>query len=420
MIIHQPEILQEENTTVLWTKISLDKKVGGFPEYLWFRVSNQYAKFVSTQSDSFLLAAVMAAMYFKENIYVEGVVSPSLAYHLEEHMFVTRLFFPDTLHKVDVQYAQLAPLQAEPTAVGFAFSGGVDSFFTLQKHLPPTQKSFEYQITHAIYINGFDMVRSEKLKYQKLFDQYKGMLQKFNIDLISVETNLTGMLTRWLDYSYLFSPVLIGSAMSLGKLFKRFIVSNSWSYDQWKEKSVISHAFSDRLYSTEKMDIEHFDTTYQRFKKIESLHTWEPVRENLKVCGTFIQDEHVPNCSRCEKCMRTMIPIYILGSMDQFKGFEKPLRSNWDLLRWARKFNPTPGFVKDVFLAAKKHKPQILPWLSIIALFGYMRYWALRLIPGFVKKYLNRFGLFVSRIKEEHAFDDLELNKKLASISESK
>jgi hypothetical protein len=136
MIIHQPEIIHKNRHTIVWSKIELAVKQDNFPEYLWYRVPDQYAGYLSLQSDAFLIPGLLAGMHFKENIEVRGVVSPKLAYHLEEYQYVLNFRMPDDVRPVEITYSDLKPVDATPDGVGSAFSGGVDSLFTLWEHLP--------------------------------------------------------------------------------------------------------------------------------------------------------------------------------------------------------------------------------------------------------------------------------------------
>jgi hypothetical protein len=101
-----------------------------------------------------------------------------------------------------------------------------------------------------------------------------------------------------------------------------------------------------------------------------------------------------------------MVPLYALGALDKFTTFKKPFMSNRDGLWVARKFNPTQGYVPESFHIVKEHKPDFLPWLTAATLLGYIRYWLLKIIPGFIQKKLRRFGYFVDPLKEENAFED--------------
>ena len=78
MILHEPEILRQGEDAIAWAKIECAQKRANFPKTLWFRVPERYARFLSTNSDAFLLAALQAAMHFGEALQVRGFVSPRL------------------------------------------------------------------------------------------------------------------------------------------------------------------------------------------------------------------------------------------------------------------------------------------------------------------------------------------------------
>jgi len=415
MIIHQPEKITQETHTIVWAKIELDKKVENFPDYLWFRVPNLYAKYTNTQSDAFLVSGLLGGMYLGEDIQVRGSVSPRLAYHLEEYQFVLNFLYPKEVHLVTIEYEKLEQLPVQPMAVGTTFSGGVDSFFALLKHAPENQPSLEHRITHALFIDGFDIVQKDKQRYQALYKRYKEALESIDIELIPLQTNVVSVIIPRLRFPRFYSPALVGSSMILAGLFKRFIISNSWDYYQLQTQSHGSNPLSDRLFSTESLEIDHFGANYRRVEKVEAISDWKLAQEHLRVCGTPFLDEKSLNCSRCGKCLRTMIPIYAMGKMEQFTTFLKPLRSNRELLLWARKFDPSPAYVPENFDFLRKHKPELLPWLRLTAMLGYTRHTLLQLLPNFFKRWLQPFGYFTDHFKEEQAFDDPEIIKTIES-----
>jgi hypothetical protein len=401
MIVHQPETLRDGEYIITWAEIELDDKVDNFPEYLWFRVPSHYADCLSLQSDAFLIPSLQAAMHFGEDIRVRGPVSPRLAYHLDEYQFIQSLKFPKELRRVNVSYERLAPLQVNPRAVGVSFSGGIDSFYALYKHLPQNQPLPGYQITHALFINGFDITQKDRDKYQNLLLQYLRLLAKLDIELLPLETNLVSSVIPWLEYRRFYAPVLLGSVLALGGLFKRFILSNSRHYTQVQ---VNSNPLADRLLSTETLDLEHFGATILREDKLEAISEWQMAQQALRVCGA--PNLEALNCCKCEKCVRSMLPIYALGRMPQFRTFPDPLKSNRDVLRLARKFDPYSDHMPTNYAFFKRHKPGLLPWLRVAALLGASRFWLLRLLPGSIKGWLGRYGYFVDTLRQPFMFDN--------------
>ena len=416
MIIHQPEIIYKEGHAILWSKIEMATPETKFPEYLWYRVPEQYAENLVLQSDAFLLPGLMGGMYYRESIQVRGTVSPRLAYHLDEYQIVLSHMMSKAIEPVDIQYERLLPLEVNPKAVGATFSGGVDTLFTLMNHAPETQPNPEYQISHGLFINAFNIVRKYSKKYDALFARYTKTLSEISIELVPIDTNISQAELSKNINAQNFSFILAGCALSLSSLFKRFVIASTFDHTQLRKGLVISSTpYMDRLFSTETLDFEHYGTHYKRVDKIAAISKWEFAQENLRVCNMPSLDSQVINCSRCEKCTRTMVPLYALGNLEKFVTFQRPLKSNKDALYWARKFNPELGFVTETFDLVKKQKPDLLPWLRVAAALGTIRFWIFRLIPNFVKNFLQRYGYFVDDYKDENAFEDYDVMEWIAA-----
>jgi hypothetical protein len=405
MIIHQPEILHKDGYAILWSRIETDAKPPHFPDHIWYRVPERYLPFLHIQSDAFLVAGLLAGMYYGEDIQVRGTVSPRLAYHLDEYQFLLNFRSPKVVRPVSIQYERLAPLTVNPTGVGTTFSGGVDSLFTIWKHLPQNQPDPNYQISHGIFICGFDILPGENEYYQRMFRQYSKQASRIGIDLIELETNVMGALHQRMILSYFFGPVIVSAGLVFSGLFQRFYVPSSWDYYNLKKASHSSDPLIDGFLSTETLDIIHHGSTHRRVEKVEQIADWDVAQDVLWVCTDHKFKETSWNCSRCEKCFRTMIPLYSIGKLDKFKTFEKPIKTNRDGLWWARRFSLRSNYISEMFPFVKKHKADFLPWLYLAALLGYIRYFIINNLPGFVKNWLRRYGYFVLRNEAPDAYE---------------
>jgi len=419
MIIHQPELHSKDGHTIVWSRIEMSVKRDHFPDYLWYRVSEQHAEHLSLHSDAFLVPGLLAGMQFGEDIEVRGIVSPKLAYYLDEYQHVLNFRLSAYIQRVGIKYHQLNPLDAAPQGIGSAFSGGVDSLFTLWKHLPQNETIPGYQITHGLFILGFDTRFHDREQYDQVFMKYHSALECIGISLISLETNLVQLIIPRLYYPYFYGPVLVGSAHVLGSLFKRFYIPSSRDYYQLKTWTSSSDPLSDPLLSSDRLEIIHHGATHRRVEKVAEICHWDFAQKNLRVCFNKDYDESGLNCSRCEKCTRTMIPLYALRTMDKFTTFKKPFRTNRDGLWVARKFNPVQGYVPETISFVRQHKPDFLPWLFAATFIGYIRFWMLSLIPKPIRKWLNRFGYFVDHLKEENAFEDPSVIQWIQSLNKN-
>ena len=406
MIIHEPEITKHEGSSIISAKIELMENRYRFPEYLWYRVPERYSKYISTQSDAFLAPALIAAMHYREDIHVRGTVSPRLAYALDEYQFLLELRLSEYLRRVKIHYTKRIASDANPKGIATTFSGGVDGFFTIKTHLPESQPIQEYQITHALFIQGFDISLKNQSAYKTLFLRYKNVLADLGIELVPIETNSVNLILPELNLNLFYGPVLAGCGMILDKLFRRFYIASSRDYHQLAIRASSSGPLTDRLLSTETLDIVHIGADHRRIEKIEKLKNWKIVQNHLRVCTLVKPENEHLNCSRCEKCTRTMFTLYAMGKMKEFKTFSKPFKIHRDILWLARKYDPQKdNYAPEAFLIAKKYNPTTLSWLYLAAFLGTIRHNILKLLPVWIKKWLRRYGYFLDP-NGENALDN--------------
>ena len=406
MIIHQPEITTKNGYSTVFSRFELKKKSGFFPDFVWYRVPESHGDFLTSQSDAFLIPGMLAGIYFQEEIEVRGPVSPRLAYNLAEYQHLLQIRLPQYVNPVVINYAQLKPMPVRPGGVGTTFSGGVDSLFTIWKHLPQNQPIPDHRVTHSIFIQGFDLLPNEEEHYQFLYERYIQAAQEIGIDLIPLKTNIVSIIHQRLRLTFFNGPIIIGAGHALAAGLGRYITSSSWDYKKLQKTANSFDPQMDHFLSTDTLDVIHHGSTYQRVEKVKEISDWGPAQKVLWVCEVHGFKKDTWNCSRCEKCCRSMIPLYALGKLDQFKGFEKPFRTDRDVLWWARKYSAERVFTKEIFPFVKEHKPDWLPWLRAGAALGTLRWLTLKLMPVFVKKWLRRFGYFVNRNEAMDAYEN--------------
>jgi hypothetical protein len=115
-----------------------------------------------------------------------------------------------------------------------------------------------------------------------------------------------------------------------------------------------------------------------------------------------------------------------MGKMEKFTTFKKPITSDKDILRWARKFDPSTyfvkessgGFLNETFTFTRQHKPSMIPWLRIAVFVGTIRFWVIKLIPKHTRYSLQRFGFFFDPLIQDHAFENLEISTMINSTKQ--
>lgn len=320
MIIHEPEIRSGPDQIIISANIEFEKSNSRFPDTLWFRFPNTQSDLVSDRCDGFLVAMLLLAMQYRENILVHGPVSPRLLAGIDEYQRVFNMWFPKLFQPVEIACESISPPEPEPVPASriCAFSGGVDSFFSLRNHL---DNSREYQnITHLFFMHGFDIELSSEQSYRTLEQAYAQLSKSLGIRLLTGSTNFQEFGTRS-EWGLFHGTAMIGAAHVLGRSVDRFYIPASHCYNNlvpWGTDPRI-----DYLLSSEVLDIIHDGAAYTRVAKTNAISGWPLTFDNLRVC---IYGEGLNNCSRCEKCVRTMVTLDMSGALENYATFQGPLR----------------------------------------------------------------------------------------------
>jgi hypothetical protein len=390
MIIHQPEIINKDGKVIVSARIELNQAVPQFPQFLWFSFPEEYETCVSNRSDGFVTGVLRMAMYFNESLEVRGSVSPLLAYNLEECQRIYHRWLPDTLNLIDVNYQDLrAPsLEQEKGAVGLSFSGGVDSTFSLLKHLPQNQTIPQIRVTHLLFNQGFNRADFDEASYQAALEKFQSLAKRLNLEVISANTNVRDLSEPWVEWRVVCHSSLIGTPLILSNLFSVFIVSANYSYAEIY-KPFSNSSLVDQLFSTETMKFIHHGATYNRMQKVAVIGPWEEAQKHLRVCLNHEGNYGVYNCSYCEKCVITMIMLKISGYLEKFRTFRQPFKY-WDILRLGPQYNARyPMRWVTPYIIEKKKYHFLIP-VSMGYFIGWFKNILVKLFPDFIKQPLKK------------------------------
>jgi hypothetical protein len=382
VLIHPPEIALIGDEVEISARFTLEKPIGSRPERLWFRYPAAYQNFISQRSDAFAVAGMWFAMVLHEPLMVQGVVSPHLAYGLEEYQKAYHTWAPAKYPRVDMRFEQLEPARPAPeqTAVATAFSGGVDSSFTVMTHLPAYQPLPAYQLTHYIFIHGFDIPLQDVEDYQGACRAFEQELGKLNLKLIACRTNIHHFAFGLVQWSYYHGIIQVGAALALDRLIRLYYIPSSYSVKNPKKADNWPYLYN--ILSTEALAISHDGSTSSRFEKATAIAGWEPAQHYLRVCVNRGKRLGVQNCSQCEKCQRTMTMFKMLDEVQNFKTFRQPY--HWsDTLKWRPDYHgAVPSWFDDLSRLAWKRKQYGMLLLLIIGhIRALARYWFDRLLP---------------------------------------
>jgi hypothetical protein len=192
------------------------------------------------------------------------------------------------------------------------FSGGVDSLSTVLRHP---------EITHLIHAIGLD----SSLEDDELNDAVRARLREaaatLGKELVEVETNVREMSDEHVVWPAYHGSVLGAIAHLHASEFSRVIVASGVNYDNLFENG--SHPLLDRLWGADRLEVLHDGAGLTRVEKLEQLADSEVARRTLRVCWRNPEDTY--NCGRCEKCVRTMVTLEVLGVRERFETFPAAL-----------------------------------------------------------------------------------------------
>ena len=274
--------------------VEVSAEVDGFR--LSFRLPSSYP--YSTSADPFLAVALLPAMASEQALEVDPAlpVSPQLLRNTGRLQEIFNSWNPAL--KIVPVTATTAPARPLTDGALSFFSGGVDSTYTFLKRGD--------ELDHVVFINGFEFDPSKRAIWESALRRNSAFAAGFGKTLIPVETNVYPFGYRYnLSRNLTHGSWLGATALLLG--FSRAYVPSSYSYRQ--QVPVGSHPLTDPLWSNECVEVIHEGAEARRVDKIVYISKCDTALANLQVCFNLVAE----NCGRCSKCLRTSIPLALLG-----------------------------------------------------------------------------------------------------------
>ena len=258
MIIYIPEFTKKESSCIISARFELDKPVPYVPEKLWYSFPEEYAPLLNTRSDAFAPVGLLAAMYTGEDLEVQGLISPLLAANLLKYRDLYHEWWPDLFKMVEISFDQLVPPEQGPgkPMVMTAFSGGVDSFYSLWENLPDRQPDPEKQITHGLFIEGIDLYMDDRENFESVYEQYASMFADLGLDLLRAATNARKFLELRVNWTRIFGAATISIAHLFSNQLRRFYFPSDVAVS-WVDNIHGSSPLTDPLLSSEVLEIVH-------------------------------------------------------------------------------------------------------------------------------------------------------------------
>lgn len=194
-------------------------------------------------------------------------------------------------------------------------------------------------MTHLTYFNigalGEYDIDEAKIVYQKNLELVKDYANKIGLPVVTLESNASCLFIDKFDFNQSHTIRNASAALALQKLFGKYIYASGYPAEEthFCDKD-LAHAdlIILPLLSTERTSFILADADRSRTKKTEYIASDSLVQQSLYVCwrdiainghhdlqwAKEIQDVKYLNCTRCDKCLRTLITLDILGEVDNY------------------------------------------------------------------------------------------------------
>lgn len=317
LIIHKPEIKHVRKN---WTRLSAQIEYDSFSKEMYFEVPSEYEEYLCSEvADAFLLALYYFAANKGYDIKSESPISEDLLYQFKQYFSYVSLQIDDKHYKkIQIEAEPICYMVTGNYGVAASASGGVDSFYSVVSHANHQLKNF--RLTHLLVANLFNKYDSEEIthsRFNHLCEESKKIAKNYHLSMVPMYTNHYEFLFD--NFVEFYSFRLCSYAMALQKLFKVYLVSSGTRiYDVMFKSDDSSDYDLFNLQIASNANLRFYDSGGEvgRIDKLRLIAADSYVNNNLHVCN--FNDEI--NCSACDKCLRTMADLEMIGKLDLFKN----------------------------------------------------------------------------------------------------
>lgn len=317
IVIHKPQLIEEKDYARLESVI----EINGVQKTMYFQVERKYASYLCWErGDAFVVGLLSYAMRKNEDISCEAPLGEDLYYQLTTYLIDALCKGNRIFHRIRIIAEIDSSDMGNAGGVGTGISCGVDSLHVLAEY---TDSRFKrHNLTHLLFNNVGS--HKEANKGSELYEIRKRLAEDFcrenQFDLVEVKANITDVILLdlyWKDHAYFDGAVIL----ALQKLFSIYYYASSRTLFEFtlsgKDGGCAEYYESLLMesLSISSLKIYFEGSTLTRLEKTARIVDYTPSYKYLNVCR-----EEAYNCSRCEKCIRTMLGLDALGKLDLYRN----------------------------------------------------------------------------------------------------
>jgi len=310
---------------------AIAETAGGPWHTLLYRIDTPIPGYTLDRADAFVAPALILASALEEDLVIDAPLSERLAWELPEIATILRtLVGRGGEPGIEFRGPLLYTPERAAKGVITGFSLGVDSSHTvLENYLecPPGRRP----LTHLLF--AFTGQRGDAREVARLsFERCQRHAERIGLPLIVL----------WADFDRLFDAVLgkghpwsyfgtgtlrnACSAQLFAPVVSRFLYASGYPYSftgvrPYEDMAICDPILLPRL-STELVECVSWGSRRTRTDKTEDIADNPIVQGWLDVCWAreMPVKPGLVNCSKCQKCLRTLLALDLLGKLENFAG----------------------------------------------------------------------------------------------------
>jgi hypothetical protein len=258
--------------------------------------------------DFAVLATVFYAMRRGKALHINGPVSRAMLTNLEELQEAWAMWSP--MYKVVpvTALSEVDDVAAKDRAGVFAYSGGVDSVFSLLRHVRDTARRRTCKPVAACLVQGFDIALYETDAIATAVESAHRVLDPLGIPLAVIKTNWTDHLCG--EWTNEFGAALAACLHQFAGLANFGVMGADEDYAHialpWG-----SNPASNPFLSGGSFEVITEGGGFTRTQRVKAISEYYEVARNLRVC--WEGERTGRNCGVCEKCIRTKLNFMAVG-----------------------------------------------------------------------------------------------------------
>lgn len=314
IIIGKPEIKNIESKARLQTEIDIDGK----KDVIWFEVEERFGEYLCYERcDAFVIALLNYAMRNAHDIKCMAPMGEDLHYQVSTYLIDAVYKGSKVLHKTKIVAEIDSTDLPNANAVGTGISNGIDSLYAIATHSNTPYKN--HNITHLAFNNVGSHGEGERAVslYNARKKKAREFAEEYGYEFIESNSNIHDVVQQ----NHLLTNTYTScfAIYCMQKLYSVYYYASAHAFIEFslKDNEKYDTAFYDLLslsvFSTKDIKIFSQGGTLTRLEKTKVVSNYLPSYKYLNVCTATAE-----NCSKCEKCTRTILALDAIGKLDNY------------------------------------------------------------------------------------------------------